>query len=187
MSLLKDYLIQETQELIDNNVKLNALGQRDRIPKEVNSTLEDTIQATKDNTGMILNFCISYGGRAEIVRAVKQSCQDHADGKINLSDLDEDFFASKLYTSGMPDPDVVIRTSGESRISNFLLWQLAYSEIIIVDTPWPDFTPGKLREALECFAKRKRRFGNTDEAIAAASKVDGKKNSKESIENDQRT
>ncbi|NCN41811.1 isoprenyl transferase [bacterium] len=165
MKLLRDYLVQETQELIDNNIKLNALGQTHRIPKEILDILNNSIGVTSQNTGMILNFCISYGGRAEILRAVQQSCRDYADGKIQLSDIDDEYFSNHLYTAGMPDPDVVIRTSGESRISNFLLWQLAYSEIMILDTPWPDFTPAMLGDTLKQFSKRKRRFGNTDESL----------------------
>ncbi len=164
MKLLKDYLIQETQELIDNNIKLNALGQVERLPKEVLEILQNSIDQTAGNTGMILNFCISYGGRAEIIRAVQQSCLDFQSGKIELSEIDDSYFSNKLYTSGMPDPDLIIRTSGESRISNFLIWQMAYSEILIVDTPWPDFTPALLGDALNDYSKRKRRFGHTDES-----------------------
>jgi len=163
MGLLRDYLLKERQELLDNNIKLQALGQIERIPTEVRKILEETIAVTQNNTGMILNFCISYGGRADIVQAVQRIAEDVKEGRLDVASIDETLFSKHLYTSGMPDPDLVIRTSGEFRISNFLLWQMAYSEIFVTDTSWPDFEPSHLRAACEAYSQRKRRFGNTDE------------------------
>ena len=163
MGLLKDYLLKERQELLDNNIKLQALGQIERIPTEVRKILEDTIDVTSKNTGMLLNFCLSYGGRADIVQAVQRLAQEVKDGTREIASIDEKSFSDYLYTSGMPDPDLVIRTSGEFRISNFLLWQMAYSEIFVTETAWPDFEPSHLRAACEAFSQRRRRFGNTDE------------------------
>jgi len=164
MQLLRDYLLKERQELMDNNIRLQALGQIERIAPEVRSILEETIQVTSKNSGMLLNFCLSYGGRADIVQAVQRIARDVQEARLDIASIDETRFASYLYTSGIPDPDLVIRTSGEFRISNFLLWQMAYSEIYITETPWPDFEPAHFRTACEAYSQRKRRFGNTDEA-----------------------
>jgi undecaprenyl diphosphate synthase len=164
MELLRDYLISERQDLMDNQVRLQALGQVDRIPAEVREILQETIEATKGNTGLTLNFCISYGGRQEILQATQRLLQEALDQKLKPSDLSEELLTSKFYTHGMPDPDLLIRTSGEFRISNFLLWQAAYAELYITDTLWPDFEPQHLRAACEAYAQRKRRFGLSDES-----------------------
>lgn len=163
MQLLRDYLLKERQELLDHNIKLQALGQIERIPTEVREILEETIEITKANTGMILNFCLSYGGRTEIIQATQRLAQEVQAGRMQLHEIDERSFEKCLYTAGLPDPDLIIRTSGEFRISNFLLWQMAYSEIYITETAWPDFDPANLRAACEAFSQRKRRFGQTDE------------------------
>lgn len=165
MEILRDYLLKERQELIDNNIKLNALGQIERIPVEVRSILEETMEVTAQNTGMVLNFCISYGGRAELVRAMQSLALDVQESRCALTDITEEAISNRLYTCGMPDPDLMIRTSGEYRLSNFLLWQSAYSEIYISDVAWPDFTPEHLKEACTAFSQRKRRFGMTDEML----------------------
>lgn len=165
MDLLKDYLIQERKELIENNIQFHALGQIDRLPENVLKIVRETIEVTAPNTGLKLNFCISYGGRAEIMRATQQLCREVAEGSLSLNEVDERALSNRLYTSGLPDPDLVIRTSGESRISNFLLWQMAYAEIYITDTLWPEFTPHHLRAAVEAYSLRKRRFGFTDEPL----------------------
>ncbi|MEO5666887.1 MAG: isoprenyl transferase [Bdellovibrionota bacterium] len=164
MQLLRDYLLKERQELLDNNIKLQGIGQIERIPTEVRAILEETIEATSKNTGMLLNFCLSYGGRADIVQATQRIAREVAAGTLDIAQIDEKSFSKYLYTSGMPDPDLVIRTSGEFRISNFLLWQMAYSEIFVTDTSWPDFEPAHLKAACESYGLRKRRFGQTDEA-----------------------
>jgi undecaprenyl diphosphate synthase len=164
MELLRDYLVSERQDLMDNQVRLQALGQVDRIPPEVREILEETIEATKNNRGLTLSFCISYGGRQEILQATQRLLQEALEKKISPSDLNESMLTSKFYTQGMPDPDLLIRTSGEYRISNFLLWQAAYAELYITETLWPDFEPQHLRAACEAYAQRKRRFGLSDES-----------------------
>lgn len=165
MDLLRDYLMQEQRSLIENNIKFNALGQIDRLPATVLEIVQQTIDVTAGNTGMVLNFCVSYGARAEIVRSVQTLAKEVAAGRLDPSAIDEKAIAQNLYTSGLPDPDLVIRTSGEFRISNFLLWQIAYAEIYITETHWPEFSANHLRAALESYAQRKRRFGHTDEPL----------------------
>ncbi len=164
MHLLEDYLKKEKESLLKNNVRLAALGQIERLPTRIREILALTIDALKDNTGLILNFCISYGGRAEIVRAVQALTREVQEGRLQLSEISEDAISHRLYTGGLPDPDLTIRTSGEFRISNFLLWQSAYTEFYITDVLWPDFEPQHLRAAVEAYSQRKRRFGSTDEA-----------------------
>lgn len=165
MDLLRDYLIQERKELLENNIQFHALGQIERLPKNVLEIVQETIEVTAKNTGLKLNFCISYGGRSEIVRAVQSLAREVQEGKLDLARVDEAAVSARLYTAGLPDPDLVIRTSGEHRISNFLLWQMAYAEIYVTDTLWPDFSPSHLRAAVEAFSQRKRRFGFTDEPL----------------------
>ncbi|MBS1985096.1 MAG: isoprenyl transferase [Bdellovibrionales bacterium] len=165
MELLHDYLLQERQELLDNNICFNVLGQVDRLPENVRNIVRETIAVTAQNTGMKLNFCVSYGGRAEIARAAQRLALEVQSGQRDVASIDEAAISENLYTAGLPDPDLVIRTSGENRISNFLIWQMAYSEIYVTDTLWPDFTPSHLRAALEAYSRRKRRFGFTDENL----------------------
>ena len=163
MELLKSYLISEKQELVDNNIKLQAIGQIDRIPAAIAEILLDTIQATENNSGMLLNFCISYGGRLDLLQATRSIARKVQSGELSPDQISEEVLAAHLLTKSMPDPDLVIRTSGEFRISNFLLWQMAYSEFYITDTLWPDFDTKELQLALDEFSKRKRRFGHSDE------------------------
>lgn len=163
MGLLKDYLLQERDELVQNNIQLHALGQVDRIPKEIREILLGTMEATKHNTGMKLNFCISYGGRAEILRASQVIANEVREGRLQPGEINEEMFSKYLYTSHCGDPDLIIRTSGEFRISNFLLWQSAYTEFYFTETLWPDFTVHHLRAAIESYKQRKRRFGRSDE------------------------
>ncbi len=163
MELLRDYLLSEKKELMENNIKLLALGQIERIPAPIREILEETIRDTSKNTGMILNFCISYGGRTEIADAIKKIAQKVQSGEISTEQIDENLVAQNLYTQGMPDPDLIIRTSGECRVSNFLLWQMAYSEIYLTETMWPEFGPADLQKAILEFGLRKRRFGRSDE------------------------
>lgn len=165
MHLLEDYLKKERVSLQENNVRLQALGQIERLPARVRAILDETIEALKNNTGLTLNFCISYGSRSEIVRAVQSLAREVSEGQISLADISEETISQRLYTGGLPDPDLLIRTSGEFRISNFLLWQSAYTEFYITDIMWPDFEPQHLRAAVEAYSLRKRRFGSTtDEA-----------------------
>ena len=165
MALLKRFLIAEGKELITNNIRLNTIGTIEDLPNQVTETLQDVIGKTKDNTGMILNAALSYSGRSEIIRAVKKIASDIKEGTITPQQIDETIFSNYLFTSGLPDPDLLIRTSGEHRISNFLLWQMAYTELYITDTLWPDFTEKDLIRALEDYQKRERRFGLTRQQI----------------------
>lgn len=164
MSLLREYLISERQEFLDNKIRIRAIGEVERITPTIRSVIEETIELTKDHTGMTVNLCLSYGGRAEIVRATQKLCEAVRAGSLNPADVTEESINSQLWTAGMPDPDLVIRTSGEFRISNFLLWQLAYSEFYITDTLWPDFGAKDLRAALLAYYQRERRYGLSDEA-----------------------
>ena len=165
MALLRRFLLAEGNELITNNIRLKTIGTIEDLPKEVTALLQDVIGKTKDNTGMILNAALSYSGRSEIIRAVKNIASDIKQGKITSQQIDETIFSNYLFTSELPDPDLLIRTSGEHRISNFLLWQMAYTELYITDTLWPDFTEKDLIRALEDYQKRERRFGLTRQQI----------------------
>lgn len=160
MSLLKAFLIKERDELHAKGVKVKVIGEVEKIPLKTRQIVEDTIELTKNNLGMVLNFCISYGSRHEITDAVKAIAEDISKGALLPENITEELISSKLYTAGLPDPDLLIRTSGEFRISNFFLWQLAYSEIIILDKYWPEFDAKDLRDACLSFSKRDRRFGS---------------------------
>jgi undecaprenyl diphosphate synthase len=155
MGLLRHYLRAELKTLLKNGIQFRVIGQLDRLSPEVREELEAAVARTSANTGMVFNIALSYGGRAEIVDAARQAI---AQG-IAAEDLDEDVFASLLYTAGQPDPDLLIRTSGEMRVSNFLLWQIAYAEIWVTDTFWPDFRARHLLEAVADYQRRDRRYG----------------------------
>jgi len=163
MVLFSTFLKSEQGELKNNNIRLNALGQIDRLPQKVQKALHDTMEATKENNGMLLNIALSYGGRSEIVRAVKNIAlkvkKGLVDPESSPESITEQLITEHLYTSGMDDPDLLIRTSGEKRISNFLLWQIAYSEIFVTDTLWPDFNKDELLSILKDYQSRERRFG----------------------------
>ncbi len=158
MSLPEKYFHTELPELIQKNVQVRLTGDAARLPLKVRRAIEDGRQSTRNNTGMILNFALNYGSRAEILMAVNSLISDKEKGAIK-GRVDEKTFSGYLYTSGLPDPDLLIRTSGEKRISNFLLWQLAYSEMWFTDAYWPDFTKKLLMEAVYDYQQRKRRFG----------------------------
>jgi undecaprenyl diphosphate synthase len=163
MAILKRFLISELNEMLANKIRFNAIGQIERMPGDVQAVIRDTMAATSHNKGMVLNLALSYGSRDEIVLAVQKAAADVQNGLLALDDLTPDLFSEYLYTKGMPDPDLLIRTSGEMRISNFLLWQIAYSEIYITDILWPDFRKEALLEAVRHYRKRERRFGMTTE------------------------
>lgn len=165
MSLLKKYIRRETARMMRNNIRYNIIGNRSELPDDVNQTLDDAIRETSGNTGMVLTLALSYGGRQEISMAATRMALDMAAGKITAGDVTVDTFASYLDTGGLPDPDFLIRTSGEMRISNFLLWQLAYTELYFTDTNWPDFTINEFNKALADFQSRERRFGKTSDQI----------------------
>lgn len=159
MALLCEYLIGERDNLVEKNLQLRILGRQDRLPPEVRSEIARTLEACKNNTGMTLCLAINYGARAEIIDACKSLMRDVAAGRLNIDDIDEEHLDARLDTSGLPEPDLLIRTSGEMRISNFLLWQISYAELWVTETHWPDFNGEKLNEAIVDFARRQRRFG----------------------------
>ena len=158
-SLLVRYVAKELKELQENNVRIRLLGDIDPLPEVSRKAVQKAVDETAANTGLVFNIAINYGGRAEIVRAAKQLARQAAEGKLDPDDIDEDLFSGQLYTADMPDPDLIIRTGGEMRLSNFLTWQSSYSEIYVTDTYLPDFTPEKLKEAIEAFNGRDRRYG----------------------------
>jgi len=159
MYLLKKFLNSEKKEMLDNNIKLMTIGQTHRLPSDVQTVLMDTLDATSKNDGMILNLALSYGGRDDIVNAAKQCAKAVQSGEIMPDEITEKFFHNYLSTKEIPDPDLLIRTSGEMRISNFLLWQIAYSELFVTKTLWPDFTEDEYLSILENYQNRERRFG----------------------------
>ena len=159
MKLLLEQLREQTPQLNENNVQLRVVGNIDRLPGRVVREINRSMDATKDNTGLILNLALSYGGRQEIVQAVRSIIANVGKGNLKAGDIDEDVFARHLYTAGLPDPDLLIRTGSEMRISNFLLWQSAYAEIYVTDTLWPDFREKDLLLALLSYQRRERRFG----------------------------
>ncbi len=161
MGLLKRFLKSETQEMLENGIRLNVIGQMHRLPKDVQEALQDSMSVTQNNTHMLLNLALSYGARAEIVEAMCKIGRLIQAGHLNPDDITDDLISDHLYTSGMPDPELLIRTSGEIRVSNFLLWQIAYTEIFITDTLWPDFTRAEFIHILKDYQKRERRFGKT--------------------------
>jgi len=162
MTLLERFLKSEKEELIQKDIRLNATGQIERLPNGVRKTLGSVITATQANRTMVLNLALSYGGRAEIVRMARQLAQKVNAGLILPDAIDEKTVADHLYTRDLPDPDLLIRTSGEMRISNFLLWQIAYSELFITKTLWPDFGEDEFLRILQEYQKRERRFGKVD-------------------------
>jgi undecaprenyl diphosphate synthase len=167
MKLLFKYLIRERAILVRQNIKFKVLGQIERLPQEIIKEIVKTIDATANNTGMTLNMAISYGGREDLVQAIKKSHELIQLGKLQANDICEETISKLLETSGIPDPDLMIRTSGEQRLSNFLLWQSAYSELMFTDVLWPDFTKNHLLQAIDDYNKRERRFGRTAEQISS--------------------
>ena len=159
MAFLEEVLRREVLELNENNVRLNAIGRLDALPAKTRRAVDRSIEALSGNTGVVLTLCLSYGGRAEIVDASRRLGERMLAGELKPGDVDEEMFASSLYDPSMPDPDLLIRTSGEMRVSNFLLWQIAYSEIWVSDVLWPDFTEVHLLDAIDDYMKRERRYG----------------------------
>jgi undecaprenyl diphosphate synthase len=153
----------EVKDLNKNNVRLSAIGDLSMLPDKTREALQDGIAATAKNTGLTLNLALSYSGRSEIVQAVKRAAQDISEGRLAPEDVTEEKLSDYMYTKGMPDPDLMIRTGGDLRISNFLLWQLAYTELFITDTLWPDFDRPHLEEAIISYQNRERRFGQVKE------------------------
>jgi undecaprenyl diphosphate synthase len=166
MALLERYLREELQELMQNEVRLSAIGQLHRLPRAVREGLQAVGRLTEQNRGLRLVLALSYGSRAEIVDAVRALGERVARGELRAEDIDEVQIGAHLYTAGLPDPDLLIRTSGELRLSNFLLWQVAYAELYVTDVLWPDFREANLDLAFASFAARQRRFGKTGAQMA---------------------
>ncbi len=165
MDLLKSYLIIEERTLIKNNIRLQAIGDLSDLPPPVLSVLQTMIDRTRKNSAMVLNLALSYGGRTEILRAMNKLFRTREKSGNGLREIEEQEFSRYLYTAGMPDPDLLIRTSGEYRLSNFMLWQMAYTELYVTDTLWPDFRKRDLLEAILDYQRRERRFGLTGDQV----------------------
>jgi undecaprenyl diphosphate synthase len=159
MKYLIHYLKTETPELNKNNVRLEVIGQIHRLPKNVQEHLKESIQTLSQNSGLTLVMALSYGSRIEIVDAVRRIAEEAKQGKLKPADINEEVISQHLWTRDIPDPDLLIRTSGEMRVSNFLLWQISYSELVVTPTLWPDFRKPQFFAALEEYAQRHRRFG----------------------------
>jgi undecaprenyl diphosphate synthase len=165
MALLKRYIKTEISRMMQNNIRFNVIGNRGDLPPDVNLVVDNAIAGTAANTGMTLTLALSYGGRQEIINAAKLLAEEIASGEISPDSVDDAVFDRYLYSAGMPDPDLLIRTSGEMRISNFLLWQLAYTELYFTEVNWPDFDLGELHKSLLDYQARERRFGRTSDQL----------------------
>lgn len=163
MHLYTEYLVKIRPTLMENNVKLVHLGRVAQLPDEVKAELAQTMRMTAKNTGMILAIALNYGARAEIIDATKKIAQEYRAGRLRLKDIDEKCISDNLYTAALPDPDLLIRTANEMRVSNFLLWQISYSEFYVTRTLWPDFKKSDLEKAILAYARRTRRFGQVEE------------------------
>ncbi len=159
MSLYVEYLIAERDELHGNNIRFVQIGRREGLPQQVLNELDQTVELTKDNTGLTLALALNYGSRMEITDAVRDIARKVKDGSLDPEKIEEETIASHLYTAGLPDPDLLIRTAGEMRLSNYLLWQISYAELYVTDICWPEFDLPQLHKAFEAFAQRKRKFG----------------------------
>lgn len=159
MQLLKDYLEKEFKEIMENNVRIIFIGEREMLARDIREKMQYIEDQSANNTELTLCVALSYGSRQEILSAAKKAAQLVLDKKINLEDITQEKFSSLLYTSGIPDPDILIRTSGEQRISNYLLWQMAYTEFFFTNTLWPDFDKAELLSIIEQFSNRERRYG----------------------------
>ena len=158
MKLLKFYLL-DFFNWSDENIKINVLGRIAELPKDLQDQIHKIEEKTKNNTGLVLNICFNYGGRDEIVTATKNIAQKVLDGELKIEDINEKLFSNYLYTANQPDPDLLIRTSGEERISNFLPWQISYSEFVFTDKFWPEFNEQEFLNSIQIYQKRTRRFG----------------------------
>ncbi len=159
MALLEQYLIQEREEIIRENIRFSVIGRRSGLSDQVLQEIDTNVRLSQDNTGTGLCLAINYGGRTELIDAVRGLCAQVKAGQLEPEQIDEAVVSNALYTSGMPDPDLLIRTAGEMRVSNFLLWQISYAELWVTDRCWPDFDRTALHEALRAYAGRERRYG----------------------------
>ena len=165
MNILTAVLERKLQKLKNDNIQLRTIGRTERIPAPLLKTLNDVIQATRNNTGLIVNLAFNYGARVEIIDAVQSIAQSVQKGQINIDDICEDTINNALYTKGLPDPDLLIRTSGEQRISNFLLWQLSYAEFYFTEKFWPEFSAEEFKNAIIDYQSRERRFGKLNAKV----------------------
>jgi undecaprenyl diphosphate synthase len=163
MKLLEQYLVQERKEIMENNIRFTSIGRLDELPDGVRKELQATVDLSAKNTGMVLSLALAYGGRKEIVDAVRRLALEVKEGKRAPEDIDEQAIAGYLYDPAAPDPDLLIRTGGDLRVSNFLLWQISYTELWVTPVRWPDFKKENLHEAIREFSKRDRRFGNIND------------------------
>ena len=159
MNLLREYLAKDFKELKENDVRIRFIGERQMLADDIVAKIEELEKSTAQNKSLGLQVALSYGSRQEILHAVKEIASQVKSGDMSLKDIDEQSFSAMLYTAGVPDPDLVIRTSGEQRISNYLLWQIAYAEFFFTKTLWPDFTKTELQEIIESYQTRERRYG----------------------------
>lgn len=164
MHLLEQYMIEERKTIMDQNIQVRTIGRRDGLPEQTLREIDCTVEMAASNTGTTLCLAINYGGRAEMVDAVRRIAKEAAEGKLRPAEVDEALLANHLYTAGMPDPDLLVRTAGEMRISNFLLWQISYAELWVTDRCWPEFEITDLHAAIRAFASRDRRFGGLNPA-----------------------
>ncbi|MHC5111238.1 MAG: isoprenyl transferase [Planctomycetota bacterium] len=160
MGLYVQYLIAERETIMSNNVRFRHLGRREGLPASVLSEMDRTMEMSASNTGLTLCLALNYGSRDEIVDAVRSMARAVREGRLEPEDINESSFSAALYSAGLPDPDLLIRTAGEQRVSNFLLWQISYAEIHVCETLWPDFSETSLNDAIRDFASRSRRFGD---------------------------
>lgn len=160
MTLLRRHLVRERETLIKNNIRFRAIGFLDQLPSDVLKEVQKSVEITTENTGLQLTFALNYGGRSDITQAMKGLAKQVQEGFLRVEDIDEDLISKNLWTHPLPVPDLIIRTSGEMRLSNFLLWQSAYSEMFFTDVNWPDFTVQEFQGAIQSFQKRQRRFGH---------------------------
>ena len=167
MRILKRFLKGELAEMLENGIRLRAIGSIHKLPKDVRDLLQKTIEQTAAGKNLVLTLALSYGGRQELTDAMKKIGRRIKGGEIGVEQIDEQLISESLYDSDMPDPDLLIRTSGENRVSNFLLWQIAYTEFYVTPTQWPDFRKGEYLKAIEDYQGRERRFGATGEQLAA--------------------
>ncbi len=164
MKLLEDYLVKERPEIMENNIRFTAIGRIHELPEEVRRELQGTVDLSAKNTGMVLSLALAYGGRVEIVDAVRRLARDVQEGRCAPDEIDERAIARRLYDPDAPDPDLLIRTGGDLRVSNFLLWQISYTELWVTSVRWPEFKKEHLHEAIREFSRRDRRFGRVTDS-----------------------
>jgi undecaprenyl diphosphate synthase len=164
MKLYEKYLIEERPTIMNNNIVVRHLGDEQALPSNVLDQLQETVRLSQANTGMTLCLALNYSGRSELITAIKKIARDCKDGALDEADISEALLSATLDTAGLPDPDLLIRTAGEMRISNFLLWQISYAELYVTDVYWPDFNQGVMRQAIKDYAQRNRRFGGLSPA-----------------------